>query len=261
MKIFIYFLIPSFFIMACQKDESIINASQEQILQPVKEKHVLVMEQTGAWCGACPNGARVLDSLKRKYGSSAIPFAIHVNDVMEPDCKSSFRSDRQYSSFPSFFITEARISAIQSTCENAVEAKLTTTIEAASDFKVSFIGDSIDIETKTEFYENGIGNYYLAAYVLEDSIFGGSGSGSYKQTSGSSNYYHQHVLRNSSTGNQFWGDTLTIDPTAGMVIDRKVSIYNDATWIDKNLHVIIVLWKETGTTNRKYVFVNAKSHS
>lgn len=46
------------------------------------QKWVFVEEFTGAWCGACPDGHYVIDTIKTRY-PTAIAVKIHTNDGME----------------------------------------------------------------------------------------------------------------------------------------------------------------------------------
>lgn len=51
------------------------------ILGVTSEKHVLVEEFTGAWCGWCPDGGLQMEELVLTYPSRAIPVAIHAGGV------------------------------------------------------------------------------------------------------------------------------------------------------------------------------------
>jgi hypothetical protein len=51
------------------------------ILGVSSEKHVLVEEFTGAWCGWCPDGGLQMEELALTYPSRAVPVAIHAGGV------------------------------------------------------------------------------------------------------------------------------------------------------------------------------------
>jgi len=51
------------------------------ILGVTSEKHVLVEEFTGAWCGWCPDGGLQMEELVLTYPSRAVPVAIHAGGV------------------------------------------------------------------------------------------------------------------------------------------------------------------------------------
>jgi len=241
---------------ACQKNENNLSIDN---FEPIKSKQVVVMEQTGTWCSACPGGAATLRSLVEEFEDDIIPIAVHggSSDPMKPSCYSNFRNDRSYSSFPSFYITESRIGSNLNNTKNAVSNKLTESIQAAIAFRKTDEGDSISIKTKTKFYENLTGSYYLSIYVTEDSIYGGSGSGNYKQSGISGDYYHEHVLRETSKSGNFWGEEIIVDPEENRMIENNFKIAKDPNWVEKNLKYSAVLWRYEGSSNFKYTYINA----
>ena len=92
-------------IASCSKNDRL-----EDSWIPEQKKQVVIMQQTGTWCGACPGGATVLRNLVNEFESEVVPIAIHggYDDPMRISCFSNFRSDRSYSGFPSFFIKMPR---------------------------------------------------------------------------------------------------------------------------------------------------------
>jgi thiol-disulfide isomerase/thioredoxin len=251
-----FFLMVLLSVVSCSKVETI-----EEAWLPEQKKQVVIMEQTGTWCGACPGGANVLRKLVQEFESSVVPLAIHggSSDPMRISCYSNFRSDRGYSGFPSFYITETRYGSNFNNTKAAVETKLAAPADAALAFRMTDEGDSLVFQTKTAFYSTLSGSYYLSVYVTEDSIFGGTGSGSYDQSGAGANYYHEHVLRATSTEGKFWGEELVVDPNADMLLEKTVKIARNTNWVDKHLKFSAVLWKYDQTANRKYTYINAFS--
>ena len=243
-------------IASCSKNDRL-----EDSWIPEQKKQVVIMQQTGTWCGACPGGATVLRKLVNEFESEVVPIAIHggYDDPMRISCFSNFRSDRSYSGFPSFFITETRYGSNFNNTKGAVETKLEEAIEASTAFRMSDEGDSLVFETKTAFYASLQGAYYLSIYITEDSIFGGNGSGLYDQSGAGANYYHEHVLRATSTASKFWGEEIIIDPAVDQLIEKTFKIPRNTNWIDKNLKYSAVLWKYDPSATKKYTYINAFS--
>ncbi len=239
---------------ACKKDDE-----EEEGLVPAEQINVVVLEQTGTWCGACPSAANILHQLDAKYGNRIIGLAIHGanGDPMEIDAFGSFRQDRNSSSFPSFFITEDRINTSMAACEAAIDAKKAETVKAAIAIKSTIEGGVITVETLTKYYGALTGDYYLSVYVTEDGIDGGSNSGSYAQTSGGSDYKHEHVLRATSVNGNFWGEKISTNPSADSEVSKTISISVDSGWNTSKIHVSAVLWKYDPSGSNTYVFVNA----
>ena len=243
-------------LFACDKNEVLNPENNEWLPEPTKQ--VVVMKQTATWCGSCPNAAGIVEELITEFGNQIVPLAVHssTSDPMFPNCGSSFRSDRSSSYFPSFFITEDRLSASLSNTRNAILDKLSEPVVAAVAIKSSFEGDSILVETKTAFYETLDGSYYLSIYVTEDSIDGGNNSGAYNQ-SGAGEFFHQHVLRTTSVPNSFWGEELVQNPSNSDLIERNFKIGLDPSWVQSKLKISAVLWKKDVNAANTYTFVNA----
>ena len=240
---------------ACKKDED----EDEAKLVPVKQINVVVLEQTGTWCGACPSAATVLHGLGEKYGKRIIGLAIHGanGDPMEISAFGSFRQDRNSSSFPSFFITEDRINTSKTACEAAIDAKKAEPVKAAIAISSTIENGKISVQTLTKFYSALSGDYYLSVYVTENGIDGGPSSGAYKQTSGGADYKHEHVLRATSVDGNFWGEKIVTSPGADSEVEKSFTIPVGAGWNTSKLHVSAVLWKMETSGNNSYVFVNA----
>jgi hypothetical protein len=232
--------------------------------QPIQ--YALVLEQTGTWCGACPGAAAILHSLDGQYGAQIIPIAVHGSngDPMETDCYSSFRSDRTHSSFPSFFVPHARISASQTTVSDSIDWQLSwSPVVAGVDFIATQEGNAINVELKVRFFQGSGETFYLSVYLLEDGIDGGPNAGAYAQTSGGTDYTHEHVLRLSSSGVNFWGDILNTSGavSAGQEFDKTYSLNIDPTWNAANVYVAAVIWKMNNSGNPvSYMYVNGKDN-
>jgi len=241
---------------ACKKEEE-----EEEVakLVPKKEINVVVLEQTGTWCGACPSAATILHSLGEKYHKRIVGLAIHGanGDPMETTAFNSFRQDRNSNYFPSFFITEDRVNTSQAACEKAIDAKKAEPVNAAIAISKKIEGGKITIKTLTKFYSSLQGDYYLSVYVTENDIDGGDGSGAYKQTSGGPDYKHQHVLRAVSNDGNFWGQKIVANPASNKEIEKTYTISVGSDWKTSKLHVSAVLWKMEASGNNTYVFVNA----
>lgn len=243
---------------ACSKEDGLNN---EQPWYPENKKQVVVLLQTGTWCGACPGGANVMRNLVQEFGSQVVPIAVHggYDDPMKISCYNNFRSDRSYSGFPSFYITEPRYGASLNNTRPAVESKLTETTDAAVAIRMTDEGDSLVFESKTAFYRDLTGSYFLSIYITEDSIFGGTGSGLYDQSGAGAEYYHDYVLRATSVEGKFWGEEIVIDPRNESLIEKTYKIERSAEWVDKNLNFSAVLWKYDASANKNYTYVNAYS--
>ncbi len=250
-------LLSLFFLFSACKENDSINTADE--LEPTQSMQIVLLEKTGTWCGACPNGAEILNDLVAEFEDQVVPIAVHGSngDPMQISCYSNFRQDRFSSGFPSFFITEDRVSTSLNATRNRVNTKLAVEVDAAIAFRKTVNEDNIVIETRTKFFNASQDEYFLSVFITENDIDGGTGSGAYKQTSGGSDYKHEHVLRASATDDIFWGELIASEPAENSSFDNTYTIEKESDWVDENLHVAAVLWRYDANGTNNYIFVNA----
>ncbi len=199
------------------------------------DKHVLIEEFTGAWCGWCPHGAEYLEAIESgssgpdvEIASAHLGPAVGGNDAMENQPSKDLRTNFNVSSYPSAMVDrvlysgEAKEPHSRSYWQSNTTAQLAefTPCDLTVTNTYSQSTRQVEANVTVDFTDYAIGDIRVFLYVTEDHV-SGSGAGYdqvnylYQNASYSSsvyynagdpiiNYDHRHVLREafpSVTGN------------------------------------------------------------
>lgn len=132
---------------------------------------------------------------------------------------------------------------------NAVNTFASSDAVASSAVNFSVSGNKVTATAKAKFWAAGSGEYYMACYLLEDSIPN-------VQNGQSGTVIHNAVLRGSMTAASAWGEqigngTIAINTEA----TKSYTIDIASNWQKSKLRVVSVIWKKTAAN--KYEVVNA----
>jgi hypothetical protein len=108
---------------------------------------------------------------------------------------------------------------------------------------VKLDGTNLSFDTRTKFFKSATEEYKIAAYVMESGIAGRQ----YSSGSGWADYDFNDVLRKSVTSS-VTGDALITGPAADQEYPKSMTTSIDGTWNAANLKVVVVLWRQVGTT-------------
>ena len=129
---------------------------------------------------------------------------------------------------------------------NAINDHKNAPVVANSGYTTSISGNTLTIETRTKFFADLLGEYYIGAYVIEDGVL-------HIQANQSGSVAHHHVLRGTADDST-WGELITSASTTGSTFDHTFTITLGSSWVQSNIEVATVIWKKNGST---YEFVNA----
>ena len=134
----------------------------------------------------------------------------------------------------------------------AIDDFYTTSAAAVNaGFEYGIVGDSLYVHTKTTFFQDLTGEYYVGIYIYEDSIW--EWQVNYDPGIADMDIWHNHVLRTSLNG--YFGEVVTTgNTTAGTSFTKNAKLALDPSWNQNQLHVFTIVWKKNGTT---FEFVNA----
>lgn len=231
-------------------------------LSSIPEKHVLVEEATGAWCGYCPDGAVKLLALLQS-NPKAVGVAIHNGDGMAFTNGNTVNSTF-ISGYPSGlvdrykFAGEGTVEIDRTKWATKATERLThivpVSISATNTFNPTTRALSVDVTA--EFVGNASGDIRLNLMIVEDSV---SGTGSqydqvsyYNTTAGHPmqglgnpivGYKHRHVLRAIQGGS--WGSVGSIPSTvtAGQTYSKNYSTTIPTSWNYNRVTIVAVVQK------------------
>lgn len=136
----------------------------------------------------------------------------------------------------------------------AVDAFALTTPVASSANAMKISGKDISVEARVEFWSAASGEYYLAAYMIEDKALNAQNG----QTTATGTTEHHDVLRGSMSTSA-WGEMIGKGSIAAGTKYSKTFTFTvtDTKWDLKKFKIYTVLWKNTGSG---YEFVNVSEN-
>lgn len=250
-----------------------------QVIEQFPERHVLLEEFTGAWCGWCPRGPITYrDEILPNY-PNVILAALHNGDDMVTTNGNAVVSSFA-GSYPSGMIDRRAIG------DRPITLGTGDWMPALKDFDKEFTPASINvynyywpdtymwqIDVVVDFIMDYSGDLRLNCIILEDSVTG-TGSGynqynyyntltDYPELEGAGNpitgYYHNHVVRDMLGGS--WGASGII-PSKVKRGDRYIfsrTIKPKVDWDMRQIHLVGVLQAYSSTTAYRPVLNASKS--
>jgi hypothetical protein len=107
-------------------------------------------------------------------------------------------------------------------------------------------GDELVVETKTKFFQDASGEYYLGVYAVENEVIN-------NQSGQGNNAVHEKVLRG-RISDEIFGDFISSgDVSANSEFDQAFSIILDNGWDLSHLEIITIVWEKEGD---KFVAIN-----
>jgi hypothetical protein len=216
--------------------------------QPVSEtQQTLITKFTASWCGECGSWAwPLLHQLRDSLPTEVIFAAAHVdNSFLQSDIALEWKTNFASTGVPRLYLNGMQVLASAGTAADVLQHLLDTIsglhqvppvvnvgIETAWD------GDLLQINTRTLFFQNTNGAFYLGVYLLENNVMAAQG--------GFSGWVsHQWLLRTAVTDLPF-GSLLSFgQQQAGTNFLRSFST-STGNWNIDHLDVMAVVWRREG---------------
>jgi hypothetical protein len=153
-------------------------------------KKVLIEEFTGAWCGYCPDGAHIVESIINDNNGKVVGVSLHSGDAMEVAHTNFLETTYQNTGYPSGMVDRVSINGSTSLnrgyWESVANAQLSETAVCGLAIISEVNGQNATVEVHAGFNSTLNGDdYRLTVYLIEDGVTG-TGYG-YDQ----SNYYNE----------------------------------------------------------------------
>ena len=169
-------------------------------------KKTILEEFTGEWCGYCPDGASIMESIGTSHPDKFYGVAVHQGDFMENASFFSFM-DTYYggiSSFPSGSVARGTVES-RGSWAGLVSSELAKPAELGLSLVCKESNDNLNISVYVGHNKAISGTTKLTIYILENGI------DQVSQSNGGPGYIHQHVFRKVITANV--GDDININDT------------------------------------------------
>ncbi len=229
---------------------------------PERKNVALATKITATWCAPCGSGGWTTaeELLKIPYIKNDFMylglFASTNNPTYQNDKFAStdariLAEAFTFSGYPTFHINGANESGDYFVLAQTIRnfAKQTTLVSAASEKAIN--GNTVTVNTNMKFWGAANGEYYLAAYLVED------GAMNLQNAQGDDPVAHRDVFRATMTPS-VWGEKIVSGAiTEGQTFSKTFTFnITKSDWVKNNLEVYTVIWKKNGI---KFEYVNGSS--
>jgi hypothetical protein len=221
----------------------------------------LMNKLTATWCGPCGQWGWTLNEdiitagagkavFMGTYGSSSSLFYNPAAAAFKNQFDASAgwpafclngRNRTAYSASGGIYTSTTKTNVIA-----AIDSTFATTAKVNAGFKMAYGTDSIRVSTRTKFFAEMTGDFYLGIYLIENGALG-------VQTGLSGTVSHHYVLQGSFS-QPFGTQIATGTSAANKEILTNFALKTNASWDKTKLKIAAVIWKKNGST---YEYVNA----
>ncbi len=242
----------------------------------VYDKHVCVMEFTGAWCVNCPAGVDNLNltlskSVFRKYKENIHICALHSTNGGSKDDMAIQASDDIMSlftlDFPSYAVDLRTSGTLTSGGMSTCQSNILAAFEEYGAHCGVAVSSSLGADRKTaevtvRVASEKTGGYRVVIMVVEDKVKGPQKTPTYPGTDsvhpdGDPNYIHRHVVRQVVTSykGRFTGERMTEDGiiAAGSEASAVWTVAIPSDWNLSNTEIYALVLDTEGYVNNMNV--------
>ena len=169
-KLGLFIVAAGLLLGSCKKTEPTTNDSSYPTdnLTVDPKQRVLVVEQTGAWCQFCPNGAEKLIALDAFYDDAILPIAVHNGDDITLPVGGLWDNNYPFSGVPNFYVMNE--DASQSP-EGKIPAYLNVVPVFGVTHNVITTDTSYNVYAKVQVFADSYGEDYLInSYLMLDGV-------------------------------------------------------------------------------------------
>ena len=236
-------------------------------------KKVLIEEFTGAWCGYCPDGAHIVESIINDNNGKVVGVSLHSGDAMEVAHTNFLETTYQNTGYPSGMVDRVSINGSTSLnrgyWESVANAQLSETAVCGLAIISEVNGQNATVEVHAGFNSTLNGDdYRLTVYLIEDGVtgtgYGYDQSNYYNEVAESpfnnlgnpiEGYEHNHTLR--AILSESLGDAIMVSEMASGV--EHIETYTvDLSSYNKNKLSIVAFVTYIGSTIAEHEIMNVQ---
>jgi len=218
----------------------------------------LVTKITATWCPNCGTwGWDYFEHVIEDNNDKAIFVGAHHDGDLESAAGIAFKDNFNAPYQPFFYagnkdlnVTNNNTVAKRTEMQDIINANAANAPVANVGFSASLTNGFLTVDTKTKFFQEATGDYYLGLYILEDGVIN-------NQASNSAMSSHPFVIRTAIT-NDIFGDALMNGTIAADTeYDGSFSLQLNPNWTEENVIVAGIIWEKDN--DGVYQFVNINS--
>jgi hypothetical protein len=231
-----------------------INAVVSQTVPNVQQS--LITKVTATWCPNCGGwGWDFYEDLYQDNANKALMITAHYSGDLQNPTAQDFASNFNVNYQPYFIlgnenqnVTPSNAASKRTEIKNQVDANYISAPIANTGLLVEKDGNMLNVTTRTRFFQQTQGEYYLGVYVIEDGVI------NFQQGQGD-NAVHKNVLRASMSDSSF-GEFLDDGTIQEFSEYFKTFSIELGSWNINNLEIATIIWEKVDNT---YEFVNTNS--
>ena len=174
-KLFALSIAGLMLVSACKKDEE--TKTNDTTPNPIEglvvleRTNVLVVENTGAWCQYCPNGAEMMIQMHKAY-DYVVPVAVHNADPLTTPTASAWEAAFPAPGYPSIHVNGKLVESLSiSSLESEVLSASATLPTMGVAHKTTKNDTAILVDVKVEVFEDMSNrNFVIQSYLLLDGV-------------------------------------------------------------------------------------------
>lgn len=236
-----------------------ITTTWSQNLEVPQTQMSLINKIAADWCPPCGGWAwDFFHELIDDNSEHAILFAAHHSGGLQNSVAINMTSNYGVNSQPRFIlnsidqnVSSSNSAIMRTTIQEKVNQKAASSPLVQSGIDAFYSSDGmLRVRTKTSFFDNANGAYYLGVYLIEKTV-------SHMQANQPNPAEHKNIIRLECTGNDF-GNLLasgSIESGATFSNYSEIPLEN---YEPSNLEIATIIWKKVDNT---YVFENANKDS
>ncbi|KAA3621572.1 MAG: T9SS C-terminal target domain-containing protein [Bacteroidetes bacterium] len=236
---------------------SMISAQEIEVPQTQRS---LINKVAADWCPPCGSwGWDFFHDLIDDNSNNAILFTIHHSGGLNSQVASDITSNYFVSSQPRFILNGEDQNVLSGSTSSARTAIQQEVISQSGNTPLVQTGldatyrddDMVHVNTRTTFFADADGEYYLGVYLVEKIVVA-------FQASQGQSAQHQQIVRQEFSGTSSFGSLIAMGSIgANTSYDFQFSIPKDS-YNAENLEIVTIIWKKDGNV---YEFVNANKDS
>lgn len=231
--------------ISCKKEEA------PEITNVSTAYKALFMKWTSTTCSPCGGAMKLFKDLKAQYPGDFLLINMYSSWGSGSPGFYDFYQRYNISATPTIAVhCDTTMKRIYSN-ENVsyIQKARTTKAKAGIGISKSISGNTIEIKTKTVFFEDITGSYNLAVYIVED--------GKMEEQYGYSTdaIAHDNIYRGEANKSAF-GKNIVSNPSKNQIVENTYSYTLPSSVVASNAHVIAVIWK-MGADNKPVEMINS----
>jgi len=221
-----------------------ITISFSQSLNVPKQKKALFVKATATWCTPCGEYLWVSDSIHNAYHDSIVFINAHVSSSSIGDPYSGdFHNAFGGGGIPKYVVDATQMVSWPPSVGEILDsssAHINSTIVANIAFKSTINGNSLTVNTTTEFFEDATDTFYVNVFIVENHV-----TSMQTVVSGVISVDQERVSRGPIMGGDsgMWGEQIaTGNVLAGDRFDVSFTTALNSAWNTANLEIVAVIW-------------------